>query len=163
MSRQNDTSLRAVFEVFDAARSLMHRLRWAAAQLHGQGELSAGMRGVLMSLEEQGPQTVPQLARSRPVSRQHIQMMVNPLAAAGLVEMIENPRHKRSKRVQLTSRGKRRVLAMRQREHRVFRHLEIPVPEKSLVDTAATLGALRQLFEGEAWDRAMSPRSRQRS
>jgi len=57
--------------------------------------LSAARRGVLRSLARLGPQTVPQMAGARPVSRQHIQTIVNALAADGLVETIDNPAHKR--------------------------------------------------------------------
>ena len=155
-----ESTLQALYEVLHDSRSLVHRLKWAAAQLHQQGELSAGKRGVLMSLESLGPQTVPELARARPVSRQHIQMLVNPLVEEGLVELVQNPNHRRSKRVQLTPRGRRRIQAMRQREHAVFQNLDLPVTETALVETAATLAALRQLFEGEAWERALKQRVR---
>jgi hypothetical protein len=42
--------------------------------------MTAGKRGVLKGLDRLGPQTVPQMARARPVSRQHIQTLVNRLA-----------------------------------------------------------------------------------
>src|SRR5215813_8522065 len=63
----------AMQEVFDEAVSLFHLLRALAARLHGQGEMTAARRGILRGLERLGPQSVPQLARARPVSRQHIQ------------------------------------------------------------------------------------------
>jgi len=48
---------------------------------------------------------VPQIAQMRPTSRQRIQRLADELAAEGLVELIDNPKHKRSKLVQLTPEG----------------------------------------------------------
>ena len=77
--------------------SLYQRLRAVAEDLHGFDRLSGGKRGVLRDLYINGEQTVPQMARSRPVSRQHIQTIVNPLHEEGLVKFVENPAHRRSR------------------------------------------------------------------
>ena len=45
-----------------------------------------------------GPLTVPQIAQMRPTSRQRMQRLADELAAEGLVEFIDNPGHRRSKR-----------------------------------------------------------------
>ena len=55
-----------------------------------------------------GPHTVPQIARMRPVARQHIQKLANEMAADGLIELIDNPAHKRSKLLRLTPKGEAR-------------------------------------------------------
>ena len=67
-----------------------------------------GAYGFLRSLALLGPLTVPEIARMRPTSRQRMQRLANELAAKGLVEFIDNPRHRRSKLVQLTSKGETR-------------------------------------------------------
>ena len=90
------------FESFEQVVSLFHRLRLATEQLHGGNELTAGRRGVMLSLLNGGPRTVPQLARARPVSRQHIRTIVTPMVKEGLLELVHNPNHKRSPLVQLT-------------------------------------------------------------
>lgn len=64
-----------------------------------------GYWGMLRSLKLEGAQTVPQIARSRPVSRQHIQKLANEMIADGVVELVNNPAHKRSKLLQLTPKG----------------------------------------------------------
>jgi DNA-binding MarR family transcriptional regulator len=64
-----------------------------------------GYWGVLRSLKLEGAQTVPQIARSRPVSRQHIQKLANTMISDGVIELVGNPAHKRSKLLQLTSKG----------------------------------------------------------
>jgi DNA-binding MarR family transcriptional regulator len=68
----------------------------------------AGAYGFLRSLALLGPLTVPAIARMRPTSRQRMQRLANELAADGLVEFIDNPRHRRSKLVRLTSKGETR-------------------------------------------------------
>src|SRR5262245_66094626 len=64
-----------------------------------------GAFGFLRSLALLGPLTVPQIAEMRPTSRQRMQRLADELAADGLVEFIDNPRHRRSKLVRLTSKG----------------------------------------------------------
>lgn len=74
---------------------------------------AGGEWGTLRSLVKEGPQTVPDMARSKPVSRQHCQTIVNALEAQGLVEFIDNPKHKTSKLVRVTKRGRTRFESMR--------------------------------------------------
>jgi DNA-binding MarR family transcriptional regulator len=64
-----------------------------------------GAFGFMRSLALLGPLTVPQIAQMRPTSRQRMQRLANELAADGLVEFIGNPKHRRSKLVQLTPQG----------------------------------------------------------
>jgi DNA-binding MarR family transcriptional regulator len=64
-----------------------------------------GAFGFLRSLALLGPLTIPQIAEMRPTSRQRMQRLADELAAEGLVEFAENPRHRRSKLVQLTPKG----------------------------------------------------------
>jgi DNA-binding MarR family transcriptional regulator len=64
-----------------------------------------GAFGFMRSLALLGPLTVPQIAQMRPTSRQRMQRLANELAAEGLVEFIGNPKHRRSKLVQLTPQG----------------------------------------------------------
>lgn len=124
--------------------ALFHRLRAAAARLHQQGEASGGRRGILMEIAGQGPRTVPQMARSRPVSRQHIRMLVQGLAADRLLEATQNPVHRRSPLWRLTPRGARLVEAMRRREARIFQRLATRIDPADLEVTARTLARLRQ-------------------
>jgi len=134
----------ALGTLFDETRLLFHRLKAAAAALHGQGESSAGRRGVLYDLARGGPQTVPQMARARPVSRQHIQALVNELAADGLVALADNPAHKRSHLVRLTPAGTALVDDMRRRETALLRRLD---PEATVAEVAEASRTLRRVRE----------------
>src|ERR1700681_2967062 len=57
----------------------------------------AGAFGFIRSLALVGPLTVPEIAKMRPTSRQRMQRLADQLATEGLVEFIDNPRHRRSK------------------------------------------------------------------
>src|SRR5688572_10286271 len=74
-----------------------------------------GAFGFLRSLALQGPLTVPQIAQMRPTSRQRMQRLADELEAEGLVELIDNPKHLRSKLVQLTAKGRARYREMNDR------------------------------------------------
>src|SRR5919197_645947 len=67
-----------------------------------------GAFGFLRSLALLGPLTVPQIAQMRPTSRQRMQRLADELAAEGLVRFVDNPKHQRSKFVQLTAKGEAR-------------------------------------------------------
>ena len=144
-------TLSALYSVVDETRRLFHRLGAVAKQVHRQGELSGGRRGILKDLERLGPQTVPQMARARPVSRQHIQTIVNQLADEGYVEFIENPAHKRSRLVGLTYKGKDLIDEMDQREGKLLSGLNIGIAEEDMRTASAVLRALREFFESPRW------------
>jgi len=74
-----------------------------------------GAFGFMRSLALLGPLTVPRIAQMRPTSRQRMQRLADELAAEGLVEFIDNPRHRRSKLVQLTRKGDARYRALNAR------------------------------------------------
>ncbi len=67
-----------------------------------------GAFGFMRSLALLGPLTVPQIAEMRPTSRQRMQRLADELAAEGLAEFIDNPKHRRSKLVRLTPKGEAR-------------------------------------------------------
>jgi DNA-binding MarR family transcriptional regulator len=67
-----------------------------------------GAFGFMRSLALLGPLTVPQIAEMRPTSRQRMQRLADELAAEGLVEFVDNPKHRRSKLARLTRQGEAR-------------------------------------------------------
>src|SRR5918998_1511685 len=64
-----------------------------------------GAFGFMRSRVLLGPLTVPQIAEMRPTSRQRMQRLADELAAEGLVEFVDNPKHRRSKLLRLTPEG----------------------------------------------------------
>lgn len=143
-SRGNKLTAASLQELFDATVMLFHTIRHAAERLHGKGRLTAGKRGILRSISEFGPQTVPQMARTRFVSRQHIQTLINELLKEGLVVLSVNPEHKRSRLVRLTERGERYLNEFYQKETVAFDSIDLGVSEDEL---ASATGVLRSIKE----------------
>jgi len=95
----------ALFELVFATARAFFRLRAAGTRLGAVTPWGGGLLGMLHGLKWGGPQTVPQIARARPVSRQRIQKLADEMAAEGLIEFVDNPAHQRSKLVRLTPKG----------------------------------------------------------
>jgi DNA-binding MarR family transcriptional regulator len=140
-----------VMDVMEEAVALFFRLRAVLDDIHGHSEISGSMRGVLRDLKANGPLTVPQMARRRPVSRQHIQAIVNELLSAGLVELAENPRHKRSRIVQLTPSGEQAMEEIVARERAVLNEIDLPVDDTQLLHAQDVMRRLRLMMEDHEW------------
>lgn len=101
----------ALLELSVAVIELYFRLEAATQAIAGFAQ-AGGEWGIMRMLVLEGDQTVPDMARSRPVSRQHCQTIVNRLLGQGFVELVDNPRHKKSRLVRITAPGRARFQAM---------------------------------------------------
>jgi DNA-binding MarR family transcriptional regulator len=98
----------------------------------------------MRSLVLMGPLTVPQIAEMRPTSRQRMQRLADELAAEGLVAFIENPKHRRSKLVQLTPKGAARYRALNARFLAIASTMGVGLSE---ADIRRTTGVVRRLSD----------------
>jgi DNA-binding MarR family transcriptional regulator len=145
----------ALYQVIWHTRRLFQRLASTADALHADLELSAGQRALLEFLEGREPQTVPEIARERAVSRQHIQVLVNQLAVRGLVRTRENPRHRRSALVERTKAGQALFEAVRGREAGGLAAMAAAFDPEDLESTARTLAALDRYLQSPEWAAVM--------
>jgi DNA-binding MarR family transcriptional regulator len=148
-ARSSREALIALQNVYIETEALYHQSSAFFEQIHGQGELSMARRNLLVMLLQGNPQTVPQLARARLVSRQYMQRLVNQLAAEGYIEFVENAAHKRSHLVQLTPQGRAHIIAMLQREAKIVAAMVIDMPPEQLRETAQALRAIREWQKAE--------------
>src|SRR3712207_6729931 len=100
-----DSKAEAVAELMLEVAQCFFRIRALGQRTELITSWGGGAFGFMRSLALIGPLTVPQIAQMRPTSRQCMQRLADELAAEGLVEFIDNPRHRRSKLVRLTSKG----------------------------------------------------------
>jgi DNA-binding MarR family transcriptional regulator len=142
---------------------LFFRMRVAARQYLGQGRHSAGRRGLLKSLRQEGPQTVPRMARARAVSRQHIQKLVNELRRDRLVQTRENPRHRRSRLVALTARGRAFLRTLISREQTLMAFVGEGLSTRRLRQAVALVRLVRQRLESAHWQRLANAALRERA
>ncbi|MCB2079865.1 MAG: MarR family transcriptional regulator [Novosphingobium sp.] len=93
-------------------------------------------------VEAERPPTVPQIGRSLGHPRQLIQRAANSLKAAGLIEMLENPDHKRAPLLAATTAG---VALKRQADALADEAAEALVPAADILDAREATKALRAL------------------
>lgn len=136
---------------------LFFRMRVAANQYLGRGAHSSGHRSVLKSLGANGPQTVPQMARVRSVSRQHVQKLVDGLKADGLVVAIPNPDHGRSLLIALTSPGGEYLAELGEREEDLWDFLGRGLTAEEVSGATDLVHTLRERFETPEWEDLARP------
>jgi DNA-binding MarR family transcriptional regulator len=131
----------------DEVRLHYHALVRLAGALHGGLKVTPPMRAVLEFLQARGPTPVPRIARSRGVSRQHIQTIVNELLDEGLVELRDNPAHRRSCLVTLTAVGDTTISGIRDTERTVLGDAFADVDTAAVRTATQTLRALRRRID----------------
>ena len=146
------SKLVALDELTWAVVFLYFRQSANAEIMYQEGEHSAGRRSLLRSLKVDGPATVPQLARARPVSRQFIQKLANEMTADGLVEFINNPEHKHSKLVRITAKGERLLMEMMEQDIKLGAWLVQDLNESDIRTATRVVRTLREkLVRVEEW------------
>lgn len=108
MSDDVDTALHAIFEVNRLLRDAGERVSAAAGQTHSR-------RMVLQAAGDRA--TVPDISRQLGLQRQSVQRIADDLVLAGLARYEDNPRHRRSRYLVVTTAGKS-ALATIQGAHR---------------------------------------------
>ncbi|HBN31613.1 MAG TPA: hypothetical protein DD416_10435 [Rhodobacteraceae bacterium] len=95
-----------------------------------------------------GPSAVPDIARAKSVSRQHIQKLTDALIGMGMVMMIRNPLHKRSALVALTPKGRQAFKMVRARQAAQLARLASQMDETEVVAANKAVQNLRRLLAG---------------
>jgi DNA-binding MarR family transcriptional regulator len=102
----------AIAELMLEAAQFFFRIRAVGQKTGLITSWGGGAFGFMRSLALIGPLTVPQIAQMRPTSRQRMQRLADELAAEGLVEFVDNPKHRRSKLIRLTPKGDKHYRAL---------------------------------------------------
>src|SRR5579883_3612682 len=96
----------AINDVISAAYRLHAEIVGAGDAVAGQFGLSAARWQVLGTIARGGAASVPDLARVIGNARQSVQRLVSEMLDEGLLITIENPRHRRSRLVEMSARGR---------------------------------------------------------
>ncbi len=113
----------------------------------GDQKLPAAARDVLRLLDRHGPLNVPTLARTRGSSRQNLQIIINRLRQAGLVEFLTNPAHKKSPLVSIAHSGRALLETTAGREERDLDLLVASISERECTLSLDLLKRLRRALE----------------
>ena len=138
------TKAKILYAVIRDVRLCFNLLRARADDLHKDLGVNASMRAVMESLAGANETTVPEIARSRGVSRQHIQVIANGLVDENLIEVRDNPDDKRTFLVSLTDQGRVVFDEIQKREAVELRRLSRAFSSDEL---NVTLNALRKLSD----------------
>ena len=130
--------------IINEIRLAYHSLIKAFEEVHGRQGITVGMRAVLEFIDREGLRTVPQIARARNVTRQHIQTLVNQLLDQNWLEYRKNPDHKSSSLIGLTSKGKNKINAMKKVEHALYQRIDWGLTP---AETKATIRNLKKFRE----------------
>jgi len=131
-------------------RRAFQALRAVADGLHRDLGITAAMRAVMEHLSDGTPRTVPQVARDKNVTRQHIQQIANALLDARLIHALANPRHQASQLLVLTPLGKETFAEIRRREAAALSKVAKRLHNPDLDYAAATLRDLTAHLEKES-------------
>jgi DNA-binding MarR family transcriptional regulator len=139
--QENDQPLyRLIVEI----RVAFQALKMRADQMHADLGVTAAERAVMEYLAGNGPTTVPDIARAKLVTRQHVQMLADALAAKGLAEPVVNPTHRKSNLIALTEKGSQCFAAMHRREAVALSDLAEGLAPADLLAAARTVRSLRE-------------------
>ena len=124
-------------------RRAFQDLKTYVDRLHVDSGVNASMRAVLEYLGDDGAASVPQIARDKNVSRQHIQIIADRLREDGLVRLRDNPAHKRSALIAMTARGRTAFQRIRVKEQVVLQELGRRLDPRQLAAAVTVIGQLR--------------------
>jgi DNA-binding MarR family transcriptional regulator len=130
-----------------AVRGVFNRLKALGDELHGDLDVTTAMRAVMETLSEAGPMTVPQIAKLKGVTRQHIQLLADALIEGGFASVKENPAHRRSSLIALTDKGRRTFTKMRAREAPLIEELSSEFEAQELERATGVLTRLMARIE----------------
>jgi DNA-binding MarR family transcriptional regulator len=140
----------AIAELMLEVAQFFFRIRAAGQKAGLITSWGGGAFGFMRSLALLGPLTVPQIAQMRPTSRQRMQRLADELAAEGLVEFVDNPKHRRSKLVQLTRKGDTRYSALNARLLTIASTLGIDLSEGDVRRTTQIVQRLSDEMKGRS-------------
>jgi DNA-binding MarR family transcriptional regulator len=127
---------------------VMRHLLAHARRRPAWAELTYSQYNVLRIIDRDGPTAQAEIARGLMVSAPVVTRIASALADAGLVERRGDPHDRRTVRLALTPRGRRRVRSMRQELLDAAGELLAPLPEARRAALAKALAELQVLFPG---------------
>ena len=142
------TNAADLYRLIVEIRRAFHALATTGDNLHSDLGVTSAMRALMEHLDAHGQTTVPDIARAKSVSRQHIQQVANALEAAGLLTFVANPRHKRSPFALLTPKGAETFAEIRNREAGVLADLAARLEDGDPASAADTIARLRAALAG---------------
>ncbi|MCB2194058.1 MAG: MarR family transcriptional regulator [Deltaproteobacteria bacterium] len=138
---------RELHEFFHEVFHLQAMLSQIVDAVHERAGMRTPQIRLAETLEAGGKITVPEAAARLEVSRQFVQTLCNEMVDLGWLAFSENPRHKRSKLVSLSKRGREKLNQAKRIEAEIIEQGEPPVHSKAVRDATSLAVTLRQWLQ----------------
>jgi DNA-binding MarR family transcriptional regulator len=146
------TKTDSAYEFVWLIRRLFRSMGETADRYLANDNLSAADRAVMEFLYADERLSVPAIAARYQVSRQHVQVTVNRLLAAGLLRSERNPQHKRSPLLRLSELGQKTFREIRKNEQKLLQRIFEDLDTHDIETTRQTLGAVLERVRQENID-----------
>lgn len=137
----------ALSDVIAETTHTFFRLREVGSRYGALAPLGGTTLGLLRMLRLEGPQTVAQIVRLRPVARQHVQKLAHDLATQGLIELLDSPGQRRAKLLRLTPKGEEAFDHLYERFVALTEEVAKELDEQTLRHLATSLRRVRERLE----------------
>jgi DNA-binding MarR family transcriptional regulator len=134
----------ALHDLFREIFALHAALTSIIDEVHKQSGLNPAQHRILGVLSRTAPATVPDIAIRLGVSRQFVQKVCNDLSSSGLIGFTDNPRHKRSKWVELTKPGRTAYEKARREENRIIAEALPEIEKEESIQARRLLEKIRK-------------------
>lgn len=135
------------YEIIWLIRRLFRAMATLADEYLRDSGLTVADRAVMEFLYPDARLSVPEIASRYKVSRQHVQVTVNKLLESGLLRSEENPKHKRSLLIRLSSLGRDSFEQIRRNESVLLDRLFAGLGNEDIEVTSATLRSLLEQLD----------------
>ena len=136
-------------QVIWLVRRLFRSLAQESNEQLAEFGITAADRAVREFLHPDAELSVPQIAGRYQVSRQHVQVTANALLEKGLLEALENPRHRRSPLLRLNDEGRALFSRVLANDRRAVETLFSGLSARNLAITRRTLQTVLNDLDGE--------------
>ena len=138
---------KALHDLFREVFKLQAALSAIMDTVHEQAGLSTSQHKIMRAVSQIGPATVPDVAAVLGVSRQFVQTVCNNLLSCEYIKFRANPRHKRSKLVALTERGRNAFQQARRNENKIIEQALPGIDPQKAIEARKLLASIRTAVE----------------
>ncbi|AQQ15168.1 MarR family protein [Corynebacterium glaucum] len=142
---EGDALTNLVMPVFELAAALDN----AASSITEGSQITPALWQVLGLLIDE-PLTVAVIARRLGRARQSVQRLANVAVETGIAEWRENPEHKRSQLLALTSHGYAELASLRPRQHQWANEVAAKLGDQDLLHLSQLVKELTEAIRDEA-------------
>ncbi|MCJ2164308.1 MULTISPECIES: MarR family transcriptional regulator [unclassified Pseudodesulfovibrio] len=112
--------------------------------IHEQAGMRTSQVRLANTLVKLGRTTVPDVAHALNISRQFVQTAVNELEQQNMIVFLDNPRHKRSKLLELTDHGRETLRQVHKNEAAIIQQMLPDIDATSAVNACTLLECVRE-------------------